>query len=250
MTGSHLDDLDFILAQYGGETFSFQMCPPPLFSEIVKINHLRMRAVKHEATEAEDLSQDGHGILSRIDAFSPEQWAGSKPASKGDWVLLGNVYQAAVAIYCVSSLQSSSVLPQTSSLRARCTTHSQLLQELLNEALSSPRVKRFMLWPLVLLGVEAANGSAAMRTFVKKQLSEMSRHVGTYMPLTANNILERFWASGKTRWDACFDRPYAFVTQIAADVSRILPLSWVKVPVSGSTVMLGLKNAGHSSPET
>ncbi|KIX09109.1 uncharacterized protein Z518_00187 [Rhinocladiella mackenziei CBS 650.93] len=224
MTSSHLDELDFILEQYGRGISPFQMCPPPLFAEIIKINHLRMRAAKYEPTGTEDHSQEAYEILGRIHGFSPEQWAESKPSSKEDWMLLGNVYQAAVALYGISSLQSLSLLPLTCSLRTHCATHGRFLQVLLNEALSSPRTKRFVLWPLVLLGMEAVNGGAAMRAFVEKQLPQMSRHVGTHVPLTAKGVLERFWASGETRWDACFDRPYVFVAQIAVDLSGILPL--------------------------
>ena len=224
MTSLHFDELDSILEQYGCGTFPFQMCPPLLFAEIIKINYLRMRATKHELIEAERLLEEAYGSLSHIHGFSPEQWAESKPSSKGDWMLVGKIYQAAVTLYCIYSLQSLSVLPQTSSLRARCTTHGQLLQILLNEALSSPKIKRFMLWPLVLLGVVAVNGDVAMRHFVERQLLEMSCHVGTHAPLTAKDVLERFWASGETRWDACFDRPYVFATQIAVDLSRMLPL--------------------------
>ena len=180
-----------------------------------------MRATRCEPAEAEDRSQEAFGVLHRIHEFIPEQRADSKPSSKGDWLLAAKAYHPAVAIYCISSLQSLSILPPTSSLKARCTAHGQLLLTFLNEALSSPKIKRFMLWPLVVLGVEAVNGDASIRAFVSKQLPEMSRHIGTYVPLTAKGVLERFWASGETRWDACFDRPYAFATQIAVDLSRM-----------------------------
>lgn len=223
MTDVHLENLDFILEQYGGGISPFLMCPPALFAEIIQINHLRTRAARQEAG-VEGPSQDAFRILGRIDGFSPEHWAESKPSSEGDWILLGAVYQAAVAIYCIYSLQSLFLLPTTPSLRAHCTTYGRLLQALLNEALSSPRIKRFMLWPLAMLGMEAVTGSAATRAFVEKQLSETSRHVGTYAPLTAKAVLERFWASGETRWDACFDKPYVFAILIAVDLSSVLPL--------------------------
>lgn len=224
MTGSHLDELDFILKQFGGAISPFQMCPPTLFGEIIRINHLRMQAAKHDPTMTESLAQEAYRILGRIHGFSPEEWTESKPSSKEDWTLLANIYQAAVALYCISSLQNLSVLPLSSSLRAQCATHGQLLHSRLNEALSSPRVKRFMIWPLVVLGVEAVHGGLAVRTFVQKQLLEMSRHAGTYVPMTAKGVLERFWTSCETGWDSCFDRPYAFTTQIAVDTSRILPV--------------------------
>lgn len=225
MTNFHLDELDFILDQYGTGVFPFQMCPPSLFAEIIKINHLRMRAIKYEPNGIEDnLSQAAYRILIRIQEFSPEQWAESKPLSKQDWVLLGDAYRSAMFLYCISSLQSLSILPLNYSLRACCAAQGQHLQELLSPALSSPRTNRFMLWPLVLLGVESVNGGAAMRAFVGKQLSDLSYHLGSCVPLVAKGVLERFWASGETRWDACFDRPYAFSSQIAVDISQIRPL--------------------------
>ena len=84
---------------------------------------------------------------------------------------------------------------------ARYAANDNFLQVLLEEALISRRIQRLMLWPLVVLGVEAVNGGAAMCAFVEEQLSEMSRTVAPYMPLTANSALENFWSSAKTRLD-------------------------------------------------
>ncbi|KAI1370492.1 fungal-specific transcription factor domain-containing protein [Hypoxylon crocopeplum] len=225
MTGSQFDALDFLLERFSVAVSSFHTCPLPLFAEIIKTNHLRTRATRHCATRAEDLSQEAYEILERIHCFSPEGWAESKDLSREDWLLIGKVYRAAVALYCILSLQSLSVLPTTPMLRAHCASHGQLLTALVNEGLSSQRMKRFMIWPLVVLGVEAVHGGAAMRAFIAKLLPEMSRDVGTYVPLTAKRVLESFWGSGETRWDACFDRPYAFTTQIAVDISRMLLLT-------------------------
>ncbi|KAI0402884.1 fungal-specific transcription factor domain-containing protein [Xylaria palmicola] len=223
MTSFHIQQLEVIIEQYGAGLFSFQMCPPSLFAEIIKINHIRMQATRNEPSTTGDLSREAHGILSRISTFPPQQWAESKPSSKLDWVLLGNVYQAAVTLYCISSLQSVSILPVDSSSRLRCATQGRVLQDSLIQTLSSPRTRRFMLWPLVLLGVEAVNCSEATRSFVDEQLSRLGCHIGSCAPLVAKDMLERFWASGETRWDACFDRPYVFSSQLAADISGLLP---------------------------
>ncbi|KAI1385981.1 fungal-specific transcription factor domain-containing protein [Hypoxylon trugodes] len=223
MTGLYLNKLRFLLEQYSTAASPFQMCPLPLFSEIVQINHLRMQATEYGATKAEDLSTTAYLILERIHIFSPEQWAESKQFSKLDWILIGTTYRAAVALYCILSLQSLSVLPESSELRACCAEHSHFLQESLKEGLSSPRIKRFMAWPLVLLGVEAVHDSAATRAFIAKQLAELSYGVGTYVPLAAKRVLELFWNSGEKRWDACFDKPYIFTTQIAVDTSHLMP---------------------------
>ncbi|KAB5555034.1 putative C6 finger domain protein [Coniochaeta sp. 2T2.1] len=216
----HLDQLDFILERYGSKMFPFLTCPPPLFAEIVKVNHLRMRAIQQQGLG----TTEGVEILHRLDLFSAEEWALSKPYSIKPWLSIGNVYKASITIYCILSLQSLSVLPQSDALRARCATEGRNLQWFLAEAASSPGIGRFMLWPLVMLGVEAVNGPQQLQQFVQQQLPEMSRHVGSFAPLTAKSVLEKFWASGHTSWDACFDKPYAFATQIAVDMSRITPV--------------------------
>ncbi|TRX96099.1 hypothetical protein FHL15_002823 [Xylaria flabelliformis] len=214
MTGFHIEQLEDIIEQYGTGVFLFQMCPPTLFAEIIRINRVRMQGAEYESAKVEGLSQEADKILSRICAFSAQQWAASKPSSKQDWELLGNVYQAAVTLYCILSLQSLSILPLETSLRVQCATQGKLLWGLLNQALSSPRTRNFMLWPLVLLGVETINYNEAidetMRSFVEEQLSDLSSYTGSYAPLVARDVLGRFWASGETRWDACFDRPYSY----------------------------------------
>ncbi|KAI7782934.1 C6 zinc finger domain-containing protein [Diaporthe eres] len=222
MTGSHIEDLDIIVNHYGERLFSFQMCPPKLFAELIKINHLRMRAVENGHAGAESRTQEAGKVLGRIHSFSPKEWSESKPCSREGWMLVGKIYQASMSLYCILSLQSLSVLPLTSEMSAQCTEHGRLLQVQLDSAMSSPGTKYSMIWPLVLLGVQAANGSAAMRAFVSEKLPELSYHIGSNVPTIAKAVLERFWASGETRWDACFDRPYAFVTQIAVDMSQLV----------------------------
>jgi hypothetical protein len=222
MAALHFDELDFILEQYSKGTFPFQMCPPALFVEIIKINHLRMQATTVD--QVESLTQQAYHILSNIDRFSSDKWAESKLSSREDWILVGSIYQTAVAIYCISSLQSLSILPMEELLQNYRTAYGQTLNKLLAEALRSSKLKRFMTWPLVVLGMEAVNSDWLMRSSIEKQLVDLSCHMGTFMPLTAKAVLQRFWKSSRTGWDACFDKPNVFVSPIAVDMSRILPL--------------------------
>ncbi|KAI9927484.1 hypothetical protein MW887_003099 [Aspergillus wentii] len=214
MAASHLADLDFIVTLNSNPIFPIQLCPPVLLGEIIKINHVRMRATTEGGRP--DILHEAYALLNSIDSFSAEKWASTKPSSNEEWELAGNTYQAAVALYCISSLQSLSVLP-----RVRSVTRTQCLYGFLKQALSSPRLNRTLLWPLVVLGMDAVRGSIAMRGFVVKQLAEMSRKAGTHVPLTAIHVLQEFWKSGETAWDACFNRPYAFVTQIALNTRPI-----------------------------
>lgn len=223
MAGSHIQDLDIIVNHYGGKVFSFQMCPPNLFAEIIRINHLRMRAVEGKHAEAGCHFQEARNILDRIQVFSPREWSESKPCAPEAWMLVGSIYQAAVSLYCILSLQSLSVLPSSVELMAQCTEHGRKLWGQLDVALSSPITRYSMIWPLVVLGVQAVNDQVApMCAFVSEKLPELSYHGGSNVPMVAKAVLERFWASGETRWDACFDDPHAFVSQLAVDMSQVV----------------------------
>lgn len=222
MADSHVENLDIIVNHYGQRLFSFQMCPPPLLAEIVKVSYLRMRAMEGKHNENTCYSQEARDIVDRIQGFSSKEWSDSKPCSKEAWMLVGNIYQAAVSLYCILSLQSLSILPLSSELMAHCAKHGRNLWMQLDLAMSTPRTRYSMIWPLVLLGVHAANDVTPMRSFVSEKLPELSYHVGSNVPMVAKAVLERFWVSGQTRWDACFDRPYAFVTQLAVDMSQVV----------------------------
>jgi hypothetical protein len=219
----HIDQLDFILEQYDGGILQFLICPSSLFAEIIRINHLRMRAGQQDIGDRDVLSHEALEILDRVNQFSAEQWAFSKDSSEPTWAWIGNVYQAAVTIYCISSLQSLSVLPTTAALKAQCAATADSLQTLFNDNLAMQGIGMFMIWPLVMLGMEALHGPPHMRRFVEQQLPEMSRQAGSYAPLTVKHVLERYWASSNDDWDSCFDKPYAFATQIAVDLSRLSP---------------------------
>ncbi|VUC33700.1 unnamed protein product [Clonostachys rosea] len=221
MTRSNVEDLDFIMERYSDRTFQFHLLPPQLFAEIVRINYLRMRAASGKV--GEDLSQEAYEILARIEAFSSEDWAESKPAMNREWALVALSTQAATALYCIASLQSLGVLPLSDILEACRIEHGISLHAYLKEALPSIRIRRFVGWPLYVLGMEAANSCGELKDFVRDELVGMSYHIGTNTPLVAKELLERFWASGDSRWDLCFDKPYPLATPIAIDVSGIIP---------------------------
>jgi hypothetical protein len=224
MANLHVEALSFLLEKYSIMASQIHLCPIQLFPEIFKVNHLRMQGARPDLFDTEALQEVAYEILDRINSFSPQQLADSKHSCREDWILVGKAYQAAVALYCILSLQSLSVFPQSSALRMQCAEHGELLKSLLKEALASKRLKRFMVWPLVVLGVEAVHSGEVMRSFVAKQLTELSYDAGTYVPLTAKRALEEFWSSGDTRWDDCFGRPYIFTLQIAVDTSGLMPL--------------------------
>ncbi|OHX00372.1 C6 zinc finger domain-containing protein [Colletotrichum incanum] len=226
MTKLQVDVLGLLQDQYAGAVSPFQLCPLAIFAEIIRINHLRACATSFKAGKTDYLTKRAYDILQRVESFSPEEWAKSKPASENDWTLAGRVYQASVAVYCILSLQSLSIFPETPALRNQCFVNGKLLHDLLRKGFSSCTVKRFLVWSLVILGVEAVHdGNTVTRKFVSQQLQKLSHDLGTQVPLTAKIVLQSFWRSGETRWDLCFDKSYAFTTQVAVDTSQLMPFT-------------------------
>jgi hypothetical protein len=219
-TSAHLKDLAFLIEKYGDDSFAATW-PTALFTELININHLRMRASELHPAMKGDLTKKAFTILSRVSHFSPKNWVESKPVSKEDWVCLAHIYQAAMILYCIRSLQGVFVLPSTAFLEGSCMLQGQSLQRLLSKALLSPRIQGLMLWPLIVLGMEAVNGGAGMRAFTEVQLERLCQSRGMYMPTTGKKLLRKFWDSGETTWDACFDQSYAFAVPPAVDASGL-----------------------------
>ncbi|EXJ77160.1 hypothetical protein A1O3_10318 [Capronia epimyces CBS 606.96] len=217
----HYQLLEFMSQRHGHAYLAVDRFPPGLFAQLIAIGHLRFRATKalKQSRGTEDTPHEAQNVLQNIHSFLPELWAESKPRSKADWVLIGRAYQAATIIYCISSLQSLSVLPSTPTLRDSCLMQGEIVQNLLEEGLLVPKLRWFLLWPLVILGTQATSANDTVRrVFVRDKLYEMSRFIGLSSPLVAKEVLERFWASGKTSWDDCFDKQYVFTSLIALNV--------------------------------
>lgn len=211
LTPQDIRHLDFLISFLENAGYTFNTYPAELFSQIMRINRLRALATKY-GTPPQDLNQQACEILSQLQAFSVEKWfEKTKDSCKEDHILLGDTYRSAVLLYCISSLQSVSVLSPTSSLKELASTETQALYDLMKQALRKPRIKMFLVWPLMVLGVEAVHGKIhEKRDFVRKWTEDMCTFTGSYSLFHLREVLERFWASGKTTWDGCFDKPYLF----------------------------------------
>ncbi|OAA71088.1 Zn(2)-C6 fungal-type DNA-binding domain protein [Akanthomyces lecanii RCEF 1005] len=70
-----------------------------------------------------------------------------------------------------------------------------------------PKRPTSLAWPLAVVGVTLnGDGDAAAREFVTQTLHQVSTHRDAYYgPTLALNKLRKFWASGKTGWEDCYD---------------------------------------------
>lgn len=192
--------------------FPYTLCPRELYIEILQIGQLRSKAsaamLLYDADPAHSL--EAHDLIARIDAFSPEDWAQAGPLYS-EWLLLGQIYQAAVSLYCSMSLQSLTVLPPSVSLQKAQEEKGNVLLSSVHIALQDPRMARHMVWPLAVAGVEGIHRSETTKDWIEASLGDLSRLLGTSCPLKACAVLKRYWKSGIPGWDSCFDRAYAFI---------------------------------------
>lgn len=254
MVTSQASLADLIPKYYGDGIMPILLCPTMLFAEIIRINALRAQA----AAQGADLDlQEARETLQRILAFCPEGWAHRNfsqindnehedrrhsnadqkrddDAARGLWLLLGHIYRSATALYCLALLHTSAPL---SEVEAHQREHRRRLVSSLEGALAAPELRLWLMWPVVVAGLEAGSSAmapdsegesdperasddeqrgwvAAVRGLVRGELGRMAGELGTPLPVMARGALERFWARGvgATGWEECFEGPYAFVT--------------------------------------
>ncbi|KAB5566158.1 fungal-specific transcription factor domain-containing protein [Coniochaeta sp. 2T2.1] len=211
---SSLELTNVVPSLYGLGIYPPFPCAQYLFHDMLRVNHLRARKADpfNSLEDIEHLSAEAQTILDHITAFSPQQWADSNASDfSSAWLLVGEIFHSALTLYCISSLQSISLLPSSPELQTRRSEQRDRLMLLLAEGLEAQLLKKSLLWPLIVAGFEARDGSDIERKFVLRYLDDQSRELGSSQPLVAKAAFERFWSGGRTRWDECFDRPYAFL---------------------------------------
>lgn len=191
--------------------FSYCLCPFPLFESIAFINRLRVQFTQG-ITKPKEIQDAAEALLLKIDSFSALFWVASQTGFVDILELVANIYHCAVMLYCVLSLDH--ILPSTTALETFHRTYGDRLFGLLSRALSKsdpvPRVHYFITWPVVVAGVEAVRRGPGTQSLLDDYLTRMSSQSGTCSAFIAKTALRTFWASGGTRWDECFCRPYAF----------------------------------------
>lgn len=230
------------------------MCPLPLFLDTLTINDLRYQATLPTTTRAAEtmlmgmtmadmtpepdtslgsspvvsldlpltLEARAQDVLKRILAFVPADWVAAVPSAGYGLEMLAQVYQSALVVFCIASLQGVGVLPAGARALAKLSEwHLGRLLDLLREGLTDPvlhaRIFTCVVWPLVVAGSQLKAGRgrddtlAADRSFIDKQLALLSVDLGFVVTLVARTVLRRFWDSDRTEWDDCFDQPWLFV---------------------------------------
>jgi hypothetical protein len=142
-------------------------------------------------------------LLQVIEDFSPQEFA-AHDDHEAAWLLIARIYLSAVALYCIST-------NHTLNGHSSRIGHRRSLFSDLKKGREMMQVKSAVLWPMVVAGFEADADGPLSQAFVEGQITEMSFDMGSSLPLTARDVLKRFWAKSGTGWEDCFDQPYAFI---------------------------------------
>lgn len=161
---------------------------------------------------------------------SPDTAVYSQSQEFLNWRRIAAAFKSAVGLYCICSLLgpnadavSSSnfkdVHPQELKEHFQGTLYQNLREITVVPETKDVRMRKLVLWPLVIAGTQLGEEHEQMKDTIKKELKWLSLALGTSSPLVGINVLERIWCGslGVTRdgqrpsWDAMFDRPYSFV---------------------------------------
>ncbi|KAK0616646.1 fungal-specific transcription factor domain-containing protein [Immersiella caudata] len=249
-TRQQLELVNIMPILYGNGLDTCVPCPPDLFVQVIRINHLRAQLGSTTTSSKADRLSATLDILRNIKTNAVDQWAAEiafssgLPLSRsgsserkpgfGAWLSMAKIFRCAAAAYCISSLfpdavssggavnsDSDEQCPDDTGPRgaardgladARRIFLATLLSQLRSIATVS-QLRKFVLWPLVVMGIHVGSDDEMTQKFVLEELSWISRAVGIAAPLVAREFLQRrVWPLelGERKWADLFDKPYLF----------------------------------------
>ncbi|PTB64873.1 hypothetical protein BBK36DRAFT_1170543 [Trichoderma citrinoviride] len=223
-------DVDDVMALYEIGSSPLFYCPAPLFREIFLINRLRLEAALSSPDPLSDPSSSNSSssssscdILARIDAYSvppvPTESLDIDDQKAHNLLSVSLLFKSAVAVFASLTLPCtsrccccSSSSPRKPSCAELHEMHRAKLFQLLDTTSEFLPLLDHILWPVVVAGTAAATGGVGDRMLVEMYLLNGARDPFTGgCTGSALATMRRFWGSGKTAWDECFDQPHAWM---------------------------------------
>ncbi|CAN9147565.1 unnamed protein product [Alternaria alternata] len=198
-----------------GLVFPYTLCPVTLFIDTIRINRLRQEVALSPFAGQYQHTLNAQNILARIEGLIPGDWA-QGGENQDDWQLIGSIYQSAIALYCIMSLQALAALPASTEMNSIRTDHAKHLLEIMKAAIHLKQLKKIAMFPLCVLGVEAGyHDQQCTRLWIERQLEAHARLLGTSSPLKARAVLRRYWRRKRPGWNECFDEPYVLLMTLS-----------------------------------
>lgn len=212
-------DVDDVMALYEIGSSPLFYCPAPLFREIFLINRLRLEGASTTLSSSEPLSEHSTSsschVLERIDAYSVPpipQTPGIDDQKAQNLLFVSLLFKSAVAVFASLTLPCTSRCPSHKPCARVHEAHRANLFHLLDTTSEFLPLLDHILWPVVVAGTAAATGSVEDRMLVEMYLLNGARDPFTGgCTGSALATMRRFWGSGRTRWDECFDQPHAWM---------------------------------------
>ncbi|KAM3530762.1 hypothetical protein NHJ13051_001202 [Beauveria bassiana] len=204
--------------------------PMDLRIAIFKINRLRFASATatKPTPAAAALTPLVHRQLNDIDAADVDDWCMNNAVYGLEHSLsLARIFRLAVRLFALLTLPRSAttswaraaVAPdedENDPYRSVCAAQRTELLARMRALFPQLEYQPNLRWPMVVAGVAtaaAANGDAAAataadRAFVSESLRIIwEQPVVACGPMRCRELLQRFWASGKTEWEECFVEP-------------------------------------------
>ncbi|KAK5995653.1 Phomenoic acid biosynthesis cluster-specific transcriptional regulator-like protein [Cladobotryum mycophilum] len=202
-------DLDVMVAFYEWNLCPVFLGPTQLYLEVIRINRIRLQRVSEITDTVAPEESSICSLLLRLDGLSIEELTEGWPESE-EYPLIAQIFRSAVVVF--ASLAVPCMLTTCRCAQIKKTYHDDLFH-LLEAVVGHPVRPITVFWPLMVGGVAAQSGPRSERVLVEKHLSSIVQDsfiLGASL-LAALEVLRTFWASDKTEWDECFDKPYAFL---------------------------------------
>ena len=180
--------------------------PTSIFLVVIRICYMRAVMASGESFKSVILPVTQR-ILDEIDEFSIEEWAEPYPIPEGTKTNIAvRTYITATKLYAILTLLGP-LAHKEPYLSERLATREKLLQ-LIREASQVLEDRLALAWPLSVLAVTLTDDATEEKHLFGDILCRDGPADEFYNPQFRVDILNRYWASGKTAWDDCYFEPF------------------------------------------
>ncbi|KAF3033405.1 hypothetical protein E8E12_000295 [Didymella heteroderae] len=214
------------------ERFKVHVCstmvpiPEAIVRSIAAINISRARKPPDLQSEQEHVGNGNSTdeILGSLRAFDPTDWALRRPrrtsSQATSWALLATCYQAAAVLYLIRTSSTHACEGDTDYFYSRLT---KCIRKLYGLRQQGGTLYKYVLWPMVVCGVEAITRSDERQTkSLCLLLEQTTMDLGTLSMREASVFLNELWLAGmklviesssrpNMDWDTIFDSAPLFL---------------------------------------
>lgn len=185
-------------------------CPTTLLQEILTITELRQKIAAGSIT-GQSLKTQVVDVFQHIQAFVPDEWTESYPIPDvPETRLLAKIFKESVTLYALATLPTDN-MPTAMPLHLLVDKKRDNLCAMIKSLSQNPKCRVSLNWPLAVVGYAMATGSVVQQGIINKCLDDIATDPLTNHAHMIKERLEKFWASGKKKWDECWEDGFAVI---------------------------------------